>query len=173
MPNIGKKYPNEITQMKRIKDLFGWSNSDISNKCVEFCNERPEYSPPSPRTIDKVFAVGSEEATFQYPTIKPLVAMSSYYGEQAGYNPDDSEITYEQAQLLRLIVDRKNARISELEKSVGEAEAKLSDQENKISELAERINDLETENADLKSRKSFFKTEYERAMSIIESLTKR
>lgn len=92
--------------------------------------------------------------------------MSSYHEQQAGYNPEDSEIIYEQAELLRLIVSQKNARISELEKIASESELKVSQQ-------AEKIFDLEAENADLKTRKEFFKTEYERAMRIVESLTSK
>lgn len=146
MSNYGRPYPKEIAQMKRIKVKYGLSNSEIHERCTEYCKNRPHLVSPSARTVDSVFAEGSEEKSFAYRTIQPIVAvLSDMDKEQNEYSGDLAQLNFEQAELLRMIVAEKNSRIEELEAEV----------------------------LDLTERKDYLKAEHDRAMRIIEQLTKR
>lgn len=138
MPNVGKNYPDEIAQLKRTKAKYGLSNADIEVRCAAYCMQHPDLTPASPSTIAKIFAAGSESATFTYKTIQPIIAVLSDMDKDTSYQADDAALYFEQVQTLTLAVEEKNKQIADLEKKV-----------------------------------AFFRSQYERAMSIIEALTKK
>lgn len=138
MPNIGKNYATEIAQMKRTKEKYGLSVHDIFLRCEAYCAERDDMTATSERTIAKIFAQHSEDSTFSYKTIQPIIAVLSDMDKETVYQSSDAALYYEQVQTLTLAVEQKNAQISDLERKV-----------------------------------EFFRTQYERAMKIIEALTSK
>lgn len=139
MPNVGKNYADEIAQMKRTKAKYGLSIHDIFLRCEAYCAGRDDMTATGERTIAKIFAPNSENGTFSYKTIQPVIAVLTDMDKNAdGYHPEEATLYYEQLQMLTLAVEQKSAQISDLERKV-----------------------------------EFFRTQYERAMKIIEALTSK
>lgn len=121
MPNVGKNYADEIAQMKRTKAKYGLSIHDIYIRCEAYCAEHKDegLSVAGERTIAKFFAPGSEDDTFTYKTIQPVIAVLSDMDKgNVDYNQNDAALYYEQVKMLTLAVEQKNTQISELEKKL-------------------------------------------------------
>ena len=116
MPNVGRTYPDEIAQLKRTKQKYGLSNADIESRCAEYCRLHKDLTPVGISTIAKIFAQGSESATFTYKSIQPVIAVLSDMDKETKYSEKDAALYYEQVQTLTLAVEEKNKQIADLEK---------------------------------------------------------
>lgn len=123
MPAVARTHPGTIKHMKSIKKIYSLTNIEIKEMCDNRQAEKvamgiTDYPSPSERTIQKVFALGSENELFIYElTIMPIAdVLFEYSDAQKPYSEEKAEVYYEQTEGYKIIVEQKNEEIRQLKK---------------------------------------------------------
>ena len=159
MPNTARKHPRLIERLKQVREDLGLTLAEVKEKT----DEQTSAPSPSYRTIQKVFAPGSEDVAFVYDTsLKAITIVLLRTEEVEEYDPRYSKAYFEQSEAHKLLLEQKNAEIDALRERLADVE-----------ELRQRIDYLEKENAQLRAAKDYVKKQLEDFKEIVNGLMKK
>lgn len=141
-----------ILLLKQVRMEKGLSYQDI----VERCKTIGQYVSLS--TVKRIFAAGSEDQSFRYASIQPIVDV--LLGVEYKQEEEDSE---SESEALRSVVEIKNHLIEQLESGIRDreatiqktrdvADARIAQKDRIIDHLKEEVSDLRKEREEMTTR---------------------
>lgn len=141
-----------ILLLKKVRIEKGLTYQEIEERCKSI----GKYVSSS--TIKRVFAPGSEEQSFRYSSIQPIVDV--LLGVEYQQEEEDSE---SESEALRSVVEIKNHLIEQLESGIRDREAtiqktrdiadeRIAQQDRIISHLKEEVDSLRADKREMEAR---------------------